>query len=782
MKIHLKNFRCYTDKTFDFEELKLTLLHGISGNGKTSILMAIHFALFDEGKKLQSFGKTSCEVEIIFPNMTIKRKKTPNNLFLTMDGKTYEDDAAQAIINQEFGTSFNIISYISQGGEKSFINMKPAEKLEFLESIAFKDTNLSEINERIKNHIKKTSETIQHMNGKISMITQNIEEMSIPDIIPFPLKDENQEEAIEKENINGKVIIKTIKSEKNEINVLEQEASAVTILNDIISSKQETLDNINADLEKLSKKKFKESDEELLELRNTLENMIKYREFITLCSICEATEKKLNEMKVAEDEDRKQKILSIEKTLWKKKSKNILENLIEKKRKEITSLNRLNELKKKKEKNEVSEDAHSKNKRLLEDKKELAKQKDIYKCPSCNESLRFIDEKLVVSNIELTCDNIPDNIDDLIKNYEKTIDADEKKINKCSEYQIEIDEIKSLNIQQSLEEIENDVNLLDEELRKNLVLENQLELLKLGSVSKSIRITENDVKTMKKQIEIFDTPNQKFLESEDDIRKKIDVLSDAKKEADFNKKQSETKNREKKMIEAQILKKKSEHEEKFGEIRSLDETILEKKRILVDLETKYEAHLDIMKLIDIFKNNEVVRKKYETQVAKKADMLKEFDIVNKKYAAAICLQSKISESKSIALANLIDLINNHAKVYLDSFFIDHPISVILLAFKESKTTQVVKPNINIQIEYKGIEADTTMLSGGEMCRVILAFTLALGEIFNTKILMLDESTSSLDQELTTNVFNCIRENFNNRTIIVVAHQIIQGIFDNIITI
>ena len=45
MKLTLKNFRCYSERTFDFGEKGLLLLSGHSGVGKTSIILAINFAL-----------------------------------------------------------------------------------------------------------------------------------------------------------------------------------------------------------------------------------------------------------------------------------------------------------------------------------------------------------------------------------------------------------------------------------------------------------------------------------------------------------------------------------------------------------------------------------------------------------------------------------------------------------------------------------------------------------------------------------------------------------------
>ena len=38
MKLKLTNFRCYTDQTFEFEDMGLILISAESGHGKTTIL------------------------------------------------------------------------------------------------------------------------------------------------------------------------------------------------------------------------------------------------------------------------------------------------------------------------------------------------------------------------------------------------------------------------------------------------------------------------------------------------------------------------------------------------------------------------------------------------------------------------------------------------------------------------------------------------------------------------------------------------------------------------
>ena len=147
MKIKFTNFRCYIDETFDFSNNELILISAESGAGKSTILLGIQFCLYGTGSKLQNYGKTSCSVELEFEGMKIVRTKRPNRLVID---DLYEDDIAQNIINNKFGDAFNVTSYICQNASNSFILMNPTDKLEFLETFAFKDINLPELKNKTK--------------------------------------------------------------------------------------------------------------------------------------------------------------------------------------------------------------------------------------------------------------------------------------------------------------------------------------------------------------------------------------------------------------------------------------------------------------------------------------------------------------------------------------------------------------------------------------------------------------------------------------------------------
>ena len=134
MKLKLTNFRCYSEKTFDFGENNLSLLSAPSGSGKSSILMGINFALFGLGNKIVSFGQSTSIVELTYDDLQITRKRKPNVLIVKniIDGSTYLDDVAQSVIDKKFGTCFSITGYMEQDASNSFIKMKPMEKLAFL--------------------------------------------------------------------------------------------------------------------------------------------------------------------------------------------------------------------------------------------------------------------------------------------------------------------------------------------------------------------------------------------------------------------------------------------------------------------------------------------------------------------------------------------------------------------------------------------------------------------------------------------------------------------------
>ena len=108
-KIKIKNIRSYEHQEIVFPSGS-SLLSGDIGTGKTSILLALEFALFglqpgQKGASLLKNGKNEGEVEIEFEidnnlvliQRRLKRKKTigQESAFITINGKTEEKSVVE---------------------------------------------------------------------------------------------------------------------------------------------------------------------------------------------------------------------------------------------------------------------------------------------------------------------------------------------------------------------------------------------------------------------------------------------------------------------------------------------------------------------------------------------------------------------------------------------------------------------------------------------------------------------------------------------------------------
>jgi len=228
-----------------------------------------------------------------------------------------------------------------------------------------------------------------------------------------------------------------------------------------------------------------------------------------------------------------------------------------------------------------------------------------------------------------------------------------------------------------------------------------------------------------------------------------------------------------------ITRLETDHRAKWsGNTQPFDQAIVEKRELITSHEATRDEQADILTKIAKYLEAEKEMENYR-KLERKTEESQIAEIrARKRYGSACLFRDKILETESIAIANMIESINAHAQLYLDHFFPDNPISVKLQSFRESKTGD--KPCINLEIDYRGIEHDLSMLSGGELSRVILAFTLALAEIHNSPLILLDESTASLDQDLTSSVITGLKENFSSRLVILIAHQVVQGVFDKVI--
>ena len=305
-----------------------------------------------------------------------------------------------------------------------------------------------------------------------------------------------------------------------------------------------------------------------------------------------------------------------------------------------------------------------------------------------------------------------------------------------------------------------------------------------GNFSSSYLIFEKDIKELKKNIEMSDEQweiDDCSIDNEEELR---NIIIQEQKNRDNIKrltKEMSSKTNEKIKCEDNLLIKKNKHIEIYGSIKDISElehVIDSNKKIIEENKNSMELclnNLDQINKYNLYIENKTKYLKFKNEVSEYENNVKES---TKKYDAALKLKEKISEAEAIYLFNIIESINSHAQIYLEYFFPEDPIIIKLLSFKETKDNN--KPQINVEIDYKGMEFLFDDLSGGEQARVNLAFTLALNEIFDSKILLLDECTANINEDLTTMIFDTLKEHFKDKYVIVIAHQVIEGIFDDIV--
>jgi DNA repair exonuclease SbcCD ATPase subunit len=168
------------------------------------------------------------------------------------------------------------------------------------------------------------------------------------------------------------------------------------------------------------------------------------------------------------------------------------------------------------------------------------------------------------------------------------------------------------------------------------------------------------------------------------------------------------------------------------------------------------------------------------------EMVKDMEELTRKIQILEKRMSAVSEFKQLILKTESEIIDQKTReisslvnLYCTQIF-NEPITVELKTTKKT-STQNDKVQIQLEVYYKNMKCDPSLLSGGEQARLNLAFVLAFANVFQSRLLMLDECTSNLDQELVQIVVEQI-ETTGIPKVILIAHQVVEGNFKQILQI
>ena len=794
MYIKLTHFRCYENAEFDFGEQGLVLLSGSSGKGKSTILMAIDFVLFGNGTKIITHGKKSCTVEFKLQDLKVVRKKGPNHLIVN---DLYEDAAGEAVINAKFGKIFNSVSYIPQNLKKSFVLMSSTDRLEFLETFAFNNFDILSLKDRAKSLIRENNDSLSKTIGKLQFANELFLQKKKPDIIPFPAKvsKENYEKYVQNQKVKEKNATVRIKKFEKEIGLLREKENSKNILLTKKEEKEKIHFQYQNELNLLLGDPISKEDQVSLKqnielLQNKLSSFLKHKEFILLSQKYNENKNKLEVLKENELKELTNELNRLKQNLWKEGDEEELKDQIE--TWDILIQNKIKLLKLPSIKTfPLSLDDYQKQYSFCTSEisrlKYLSKlEKENLTCPHCQKKLRMQNNSLVSSeDSQMNLEELQQKLRELqtkekellslIETFKTQIETQklkdifEKEINDMDGNEFTLEECKSA--------IEETKSLLQFYLSDEKKLKDFSFRLETKKFSSTIIQMEKEILADEKKLSHFEFQDIETNIDEEKIRNKLyhfksqlEMYQKWTLNFSLTKSKYEKVNGEIKNINTELLS--FENENYSEKLIVLENEIISQKEIIKEVFVFFEKYA-------LFTQNQSQLLEYKKLYDSLQTLQEEEIILRKKYTSSCQFKDYILEAESIYISNLIENINTHVQMFLDFFFPENPISVRLISFKENAKNET-KPSIQLEIDYKGMEHDLTMLSGGELSRVILSFTLAFADLYNSPLILLDECTASLDQTLTTSVIEGLKENFGNKLIVLIAHQVVQGSFDKVI--
>jgi len=697
MKLTLTNFRCYrSTHVFQIVDTGITLISGHSGTGKTTLLMAIYFALTGNcPSKVISDGCDTCTVELEHEHETIVRTRRPNRLVVKTPKGQWEDDIAQAHVDRKWGKYFEITSYIQQQYQKTFLYQTPSEKLDILERLCFEESP-EELKKKCAAQYKALHNQHLLLKGRydtLSKLVRESEYTTSPSLVTVPNSGEYQS------------LISNRQTRKQQ----ESQYFEAVGLESKIQEAEQQLEEFRNKLGQLQVPEYSKKN-----LENNLHRLRQLEELPPLQKVWEIIPK----------EETHNKIVTAARHIQLHKEFKVLI-----------------------EKVEDLEILEGQLRRLTVAKSYfLSVYEGEYECPQCKSMVSLINDQLILSERiedEQKTYMSPEQKKLMLEELDRQIIAHEREIGEHLPYRTRKNEIEMIiDVDMKVEDLEKESDLIEKYYQKNMTIEAQ-------NIAQEERLQQ----LLSKIIPHF---NQK---------QSLDALEI------YNTHESTT----------QQVQYFERHLKSLIQKRTLKSPI-NLKMLQMELE-------DIEQRIQLYNTQKHAYEMYQIQMQQHQKYLKdahdlqtvEIDMkkLERQMSAVTELKQIILKTESEVINQKIREISQLVNTYLQYIFTE-PITVQLQTLKKTQT-QHEKVQVQLEVFYKNMKCDVSILSGGEQARMNLAFILAFAHIFHAPILMLDECTSNLDAELTETVIQQI-ENVGIPKVIMIAHQIVEGNFKQVLNI
>ena len=815
MHIKIVGFKCHIDTYYDFNSNTMTLLKGSSGAGKSTILQAVYWCLYGSLRGIyNNTGQSKkCSVTLKIERLTVYRQKRPELLRVTLDNgedknniedNVYEDTVAQQIIDLSFGKKelWKSCSYIEQKTRCLLLSGSASDRLELLNALSFDQDDPKQYISRIDAELKAVNKNFIELQSKftaeVNLFSQQLE--SKPIKIKISRSDlANLNENIQKEEKEVQRLYKEVLDQERKtgsynmiLNSIKQNETKLNNLPNINPCNIKVIDILREEIEDLQKQTYAIKQYKDIKVERDL--LIKRLDRISLqssqISVKDVTVKDVKiDMNITDQivwqtqqqENQYIKYSELAKSLNIEYNENVIkieiqriQSLIEHCRSMESKVNVYKQIKSLENKlSNYSETSQNKLKQYEQDYQKLSieisemkKGLELLLCPSCNASVRYINNKLIQGDrspvdpkdITLEESNL-NNIKILINKLREALSLDKQIQNLKSDLQNVdikkyIDNPVDTNTLNCLLSSLSKIIMVEKPLYSSYILSKILENKKLTSQKEEIqnrleKLILPDIEPKNTQ-EILDIKQTKLNKITSDYNSNIRIIA----------------------IQDQLSSNlENLYKDKIKLESEINRTIKSEYN-----DTKIKLELDRQKYKDGIYSIDMTDRQKVLEIERQKVVSLNNDLIGLQGLKQVSIETECKQ-----LQETVDTINSSLSDILPLFFTE-PITMILQLHKVLKTKKQIKPGLNISIKYKNTEYDNiNQLSGGEGDRISLALLLALNNVSNSPIILLDECISSLDGALKESCVS-VMKSFKGKTIVCVDHEGVEGFYDNTIQV
>lgn len=827
--LRVSRFRKLGNLELRFPASGIVLLDGPSGVGKTSILEAISFVLYDNAgnscyPRQERSSKRKPEptwVELTFPNgMVIYRQRRSNLLRITGIGMELIDDSAQAYIDKNLASygDWLVGGYIRYKETCGFFTMSSDEKLDFLQRLSMSDTDSN----RFEKLLLTTNQEIVSLNNQAKSLELNIQvltELYMRIYNQCPESVRTQEvwtpeilaEYISKYNMNN---VGTIDSQLKQLLQIVKVASQKKSqsLQSEISQVQGVIIQIKEQIQQRSyiQKQLDSIEDKLNSLPDFCEQIDSHRDQLRIVE---------EQLIVAEQSERRNQLLSA-KTATELRLHSIPD---ERSQFTIAQLDKFDDvlsgLKPEEIKDKLTEIAlagdycqkRTMNEQYLsvsvqierlQQKLEQLPQKskaneieDINKriwtatllqnsltCPKCQTCLQLNNGKLTILAEQMNVAEQADNIHELKTLRTKYLES-EALFNQRVHVELQLSDQKAyletltlydLGPKPKLAdcnkgELDKIVYLLDEKLRAwELIPDNLKSTTEERQKIHNQQEREALVKTIGNIVaELSNIKHHEPMNVENtNLKDRKAIL--IKELAELEKRQmqrSNTLSNRDQLISQLCNFPERDLTSHEVKLKKMQDELANHTSELVLLEQSINAQIQLNQLTEIRNNYSQHQLAYEQ--------------VNKELAANHKIKACLVTAEYIRLDQKLSQLNRKINKILSALF-QEPINITISSLRQLKSDDRIKPQINYTIIYEGAEVTKiSEISGGEAMRVSLAMAIAFSRLSNMPFLLLDESLSTLDAITKESTIQMIKDKLPNKIVVVVNHDTTSGVYNSV---